>query len=474
MATLQDALNQLAQQINLTAIPKPGAIAGNQFIATLSLPGFSTQPPVISAAAHIGTGVITPPHPGQLTVSGTLEVSKIVQEPINLKWISENVRFDPESDPPSANDLTIPPDIAGQMPIQPSIPVPGTEIPDGVPGTIGLLTGTIPVFEIINETISANVSIEARWRVLDENKIPVATFGWSTNPGITGQGSEFFPPPEHILNNAVNLALIPPFVDLVSLSPPAPVARWIQAHFRLSAAGVSTSWIDLEQYLPLPPIPIPTLLFLFEKPNFNIVDNTFSGFVLVVFPKNSPLGPDSLLQTLKDLNEKLTTVKTLLGVVLDLFFFRLNDPIMTVLNNAQDLNIAATKADEISNLNDIDVISYGFWDMFSGHFNDIEAEDEMASLIFFGPPGRSLQAFNDRGFSDDEGQLNVKIGLEMVAAIATLYRSTTDDFDGDAAPPGCVSVAKRPQGCRGLFCGLGGGHDITTFGDEFSSLRFGW
>jgi len=37
-----------------------------------------------------------------------------------------------------------------------------------------------------------------------------------------------------------------------------------------------------------------------------------------------------------------------------------------------------------------------------------------------------------------------------------------------------VTVARKPQGCRGTWCWAGGGHKITTFGDEFSSLRFGW
>jgi len=456
MAPLQDALDQLAQQIQLAA-----SGSGNRFSAMLTLPVSSTQPPVVHPQARVGDGGVFPPeHANPLAVSGTVEVRKIVQQPISLQWISEDVLFAPVSTPPSPDDLTVPPTITDQLPVQPSIPVVGTPVPAGVPGAIGLLTGTMPVFEILDELVSTTATIEARWRVLDENRVPITTFGWSTNPGIKGKGSEFFPPVDHILNNAVELTLIPPFVDFVSLSPPAPVRRWIQAHFRLTAAGVSTPWIDLEQAVDLVPLAIPTVLLLFFDPDF-------AGPSLMVLPANSQLGPDSVLTILKSVRTELDTIKELVDFV-GLFIDLVNalDPVWA------ELEMAWTKADEIANLNDIDVVGSPWWAVWQ---NDREAEDEFASLMFFGAPGRSLQAFNDRGFNDDEGELVVNLGLEMAVTIRTLYHSETADFvPPDAVPAGRVTVARKPQGCRGTWCWAGGGHDITTFGDAFSALRFGW
>jgi hypothetical protein len=460
MATLEDALNQLAAQINLTATAT--GQYGNAFQAKLNLPQPNTpaHPPVATAGERLGGGGTISPHHGLLDVSGTVEVRKIVQEPVNLQWISEGVLFGSESTPPAASDLAIPPAILDQMPVQPSIPLAGSTVPAGVPGTIGLLTGTIPVFQILNELVTATATIEARWRVLDENHVPIDGFAWSLGPGMSGSGSELVPPANRILNTALDLVLVPPFVDLVSLTPPAPVRRFIQAHFRLSAAGVSTPWIDLEAPVDLVPLAIPTALFLFFDPDFG-------GPMLVVLPANSQLGPDLLLQTLGKVSDVLGTVRELVAFV-GLFI----DAVNGIGQGLSNVEIQVTKADAIENLNDIDVVGTPWWAVWR---NDREAEDEMASLIFLGAPGRSLQAFNDRSFNDDEGQLNINIGPEMAVTIRTLYHSQTSDFVGpDVVPDGRVTVAKQPSGCRGTWCFLGGGHKITTFGDEFSSLRFGW
>jgi hypothetical protein len=454
VATLEDVLIQLAGQVRLTAT----AESGNRFRAMLTLPEDSTSPLPAASEARVG-GKVFPPRSGSLDVTGTVEVRKIVQEPVNLQWISESVLFAAESDPPAAADLTIPPDIIGQLPVQPSIPVLGTPIPPGVSGAIGLLTGTIPVFEVLDELVTATATIEARWRVLDENKVPLASFGWSSG-SMTGDGSEFVPSPDQILNKAVELLLVPPFVDLVSLTPPAPVRRWIQARFRLSAQGVSTPWIDLEAPVDLSPLAIPTVLLLFFDPDFG-------GPALLVLPKDSQLGPDLLLNTLTHVRDVMATVRELVDFV-GLFIDVVNalEPVL------DSLEIAVTKADAIANLNDIDVVGTPWWAVWR---NDREAEDEMASLIFLGAPGRSLQAFNDRNFNDDQGQLNINIGPEMAVTIRTLYHGETGEFvPPDAVPANRVTVATGPHGCRGFWCWAGGGHDITTFGDEFSSLRFGW
>ena len=103
------------------------------------------------------------------------------------------------------------------------------------------------------------------------------------------------------------------------------------------------------------------------------------------------------------------------------------------------------QADEIANLNDITLAS--------GWLNDTEAEDEISSLLLFGPPGRAVDLFNDRSFGVSEGVFTIKTQKQLVAGVRDLHT------DFPSVEPVDASLLRR-------------GAPDDDFGDELSSLRF--
>lgn len=111
------------------------------------------------------------------------------------------------------------------------------------------------------------------------------------------------------------------------------------------------------------------------------------------------------------------------------------DSAATVAGALQSGNIAFRKADQIGNLNDID--------LESGLINDTEAEDELSSMILIGPPRRRIECFNARKFSTSEGQLDLTAGTELIALVADLHSASPAD-----SPPGSAGVRERERGDR--------------------------
>ena len=314
----------------------------------------------------------------------------------------------------------------------------------GVPGILGRLTGTFQVPMDVTTTSTVPVQVEVQWHVRDENGNPIADVAWSDGTQ-SGTGD----PPVLVGNEALadlTLTFSAVFVELTST--PAPVAqRSVSASIRLSAATTSTGWVDLPPVtVPIPAVPVPTALVLFQ-------DSNFRNNKLLVVPASSPIVDPArtLLETALDtLNSTLGTLGAAVGLAA---FFVGN---LQAVKDALDAggNVVFRKTDSIGNLNDLD--------LESGFLNDTEAEDELSSLIFIGPPGRRVQAFNDRNLSDSEGEMDVTIGPELLVLASSLHSNSPA-----SDPPGRISVPKAPTGSRFLF------HDITSFGDELSSLRFG-
>lgn len=66
-------------------------------------------------------------------------------------------------------------------------------------------------------------------------------------------------------------------------------------------------------------------------------------------------------------------------------------PFTAACSPKSDVGVGFAVGDKIRNLNNIELVR--------GRFNDIEAEDEISSLVLLGPPGRRLSVFRDRGFT---------------------------------------------------------------------------
>jgi hypothetical protein len=180
---------------------------------------------------------------------------------------------------------------------------------------------------------------------------------------------------------------------------------------------------------------IPSMLCLFLHRNY-------TGYMLVVVP------PETAIYSLGYVTNRVQDLRTLLapftgnprlGFLVDalaIFHARLT----------AESHIQYRQTNQIANLNDITLETDWF---------NTEAEDEMSSLLLFGPPGRSVDFFNARDFDYDEGVMTVTARAELVAGVRDLH----NDFP-TVEPIGASLLPRlQPPGS-------------ATFGDELSSLRF--
>jgi hypothetical protein len=448
MTTTLESLDALASGFTIANVTPFGAPPG-QFVVQLVPPGVRKGAP--------------------LEVEVTTVVSQLTDADVDLNFIAKNVRFD-DFAPPTADAAgnvdggTI---IGGSPIADPeSLPVattftslvdPFTEgdvTKAGVPGLIGLLAGTFQLPLDVTETTTVGVTVQVQWRIRDEHGHPVADAEWVTETASPMQGTG--DPPLLAGEDAVaalELTLSAAFGEL-TLPPEPPRPRTVSAAIRLSAGTISTGWVDVPPLtLTVQLIPVPTVLLLF-------MHKDFKGRVLLVVPANSPIGDPPevpLKDALDDVKDALDALGTVAGVAT--FFVGHLQAVKDALDNAPAVIFGKTNSE--SNLNDIDLETHWF-----PLQNDTEAEDELSSVIMIGPPGRKVEAFNKRNFETGEGQMDVVVGGELMVLGADLHTSApaTD-------PPGRIAVPHAPSGSRWHTYWWG---DITGFGDELSSFRFGW
>src|SRR5437879_2424808 len=92
------------------------------------------------------------------------------------------------------------------------------EMPPGVPGTLGTLTGKIPIPVQTTELVSYKAHVAVRWRLVDDQGAPVTGASWKIGaggPGLESQGGSFAPSPDHALE-VVSLSIDVTFVELTA------------------------------------------------------------------------------------------------------------------------------------------------------------------------------------------------------------------------------------------------------------------
>jgi hypothetical protein len=417
--------------------------------------GFRINLDVSGSAARRFVAQLVPPSSGEkgLEVTDLVTSTQIQDAPVDVLWRTKDVRF--------VNTDIANTDVTGGMPVGELFPLlnpitggiaqnagtvtEGPTAPPGVPGVIGVLTGTIPLPIEVTAPTTFPVTVDVRWRIRDESGGTIADLTWSLGgaPPISGTGGDVAPPLGRAMD-ALTLVFNLVFTELTSSLSPT-LRRSLQASVRLQANGVTTGWIDLPPVdLNVPGIPVPTIAILCQNSNFG-------SNKLVVVPASSPLDRGTVaaaVNTLRDTLDPLRATFDFLGLFLD--------SAAQVADLLGAASVTFRKSDQISNLNDID--------LESGTFNDTEAEDELSSMILLGPPRRSMECFNARSFDTSEGEMVLSVGIELIAKVASLHNASPT-----SEPPGRVSVPVTPAGTRWPFWS-----DITTFGDEFSSLRFSW
>jgi hypothetical protein len=254
-----------------------------------------------------------------------------------------------------------------------------------------------------------------------------ATVAWS----VEGAG---FVAEDGLSGPSVALRFRPEVVELLA-AVPAPVVRRIRAKVSLA----STTRI-LEADVSVLALRIPSVLALFRNNGFSAADH---GAALLVVPGNSSLssitGVRSAVEQVHAAAQNLSAFgrfSALAGRLARL---------VTALQTHEHMKFVRT--DAIANLNTITLIQRGVL------ANDIEAEDELSSLILLGPAARRARLFIRRDFDQTAGRLDVGVEDENIVLIANL-----DSTSPAAVPAGRAGVVVEPSGRK-------------TFSNELSSLQ---
>jgi hypothetical protein len=383
-----------------------------------------------------------------------INVTDVLSAPLDVAWIAKDVRFlnfGPEAalDTVPFQSAALLPLLQGGMPVR--VPVVGnlvgTQDLPGVPGLLGQLAGAIPI------PVSNPVGVSVHWDVLDAMHNPLAAMQFSAPSGV----------------DSLELTLTFPIQveELTAAAAVTTVQRFIRATVTLTAGTTAHSFSLPEIPLLLPAIGIPKLVAFFLHTNFAAASGDDSGAVLIVVPTNSPL------QSLAQLQPILDSLQATAGTLTSLAEFASLLLGLQILSSAlaAQPHVQFRVADSIGNFNDITLISRAWYE------NDTEAEDELSSLIFLGPPGKVLQCFNDRHLDEGEGWFQLTIGrrVDMVEGAVevqtpemfTLIRSLHDNPPVSWPTGGEIDVKKNPDGWNWMLA-----HSISSFGDELSSMKF--
>lgn len=377
-----------------------------------------------------------------------LKLTDVLDGNLDLLFITKEIRFNNRFVEPVLDSAGLDPKILNGQPIAGIVGQIGS-ITD-VPGTLGQVKGSLPI------PVEVPVGIKVKWAVLDENGAELA------------QGTDFVAP-DGLDSPEVSFIFPLQIVELTSLtSPPLPVTRFIRAKVTVSAGSTEIAINDpanpnnvTDVTLPDVPViiaalPIPTLLAFFLHTNFAATDDDDEGAVLIVVPANSPVRSfeqvQPLLNTLESTLSSLTSFANFASFLLGLH--TLNSAL------AAQPHVQFRAADRINNFNDITLIQRG---IFS---NDTEAEDELSSLIFIGPPGKTVECFNARNTSSREGQFNLTIARRVVEGVEqigpelfTLIRSLHTAIPVSEPTGQEINVVRSST-------------ESNRFGDELSSMLF--
>jgi hypothetical protein len=250
---------------------------------------------------------------------------------------------------------------------------------------------------------------------------------------VTGIGDEELAPSPQPGAAGFEVLAVPTFLEqaggLHTLGDPAARTVSVQVRVRLKAdlpppaAEVLSEQISLPPGGPLEvevmPVEVPTMLALFRHGSYDPIleeaerEISKAGFVLVVVLENSNVSEsvtgiaDVLSPTLVDIeNEFRGTARVLARI-----------PALAPAMNRLLLFADAVKRQPqfalrkspLKNLNRIQMIDQG------GLRNDTEAEDQVSSLLLFGPPGTRAELYCRRDFKENDGRLNVSLTGDTIA-----------------------------------------------------------
>lgn len=358
-----------------------------------------------STTAEIGVPVAFTIHPDLSTV----QVTEVRMVDVDFEFMAKGFVFaTPDLDDPTTT---------GALPIQDLVSNPPAVTP-GVPGLLGRLRGKMPV--AVPVEIAPRLEVE--WKVTDDRGRDLLARGDAVASAGAGGTSQ-------------SVLFLPEVIELINDDDPGTTPRRVSATVTMFAGSTNVGTRTLGPVvIQVRRLAMPTILAMFLHRNY-------TGSILVVLPEEtwiSTLG--WLTGKIQELHLVLLPFATnpRLGAVVEA---------LALLHSAllAEDHVQFRKTDEIANLNDIT--------LSSGFFDDTEAEDEISSLLLFGPPDRAVDLFNDRSFGVSEGVFTIKTREQLVAGVRDLHT------DFPSVEPVGASLLRR-------------GAPDDDFGDELSSLRF--
>lgn len=358
-----------------------------------------------STTAEIGVPVAFTIHPDLSTV----QVTEVRMVDVDFEFMAKGFVFaTPDLDDPTTT---------GTLPIQDLVSNPPAVTP-GVPGLLGRLRGKMPV--AVPVEIAPRLEVE--WKVTDDRGRDLLARGDAVASAGAGGTSQ-------------SVLFLPEVIELINDDDPGTTPRRVSATVTMFAGSTNVGTRTLGPVvIQVRRLAMPTILAMFLHRNY-------TGSILVVLPEEtwiSTLG--WLTGKIQELHLVLLPFATnpRLGAVVEA---------LALLHSAllAEDHVQFRKTDEIANLNDIT--------LSSGFFDDTEAEDEISSLLLFGPPDRAVDLFNDRSFGVSEGVFTIKTREQLVAGVRDLHT------DFPSVEPVGASLLRR-------------GAPDDDFGDELSSLRF--
>jgi hypothetical protein len=328
--------------------------------------------------------------------------------------------------------------------LQPN-PSSATDLLSGVPGLLGQIAGEIPLPTQVPVSLRIQWHVQRRFRDRKKGFVYVDL----------EEGVDFVAP------NGMNL----PQVELIFAADPVELTAdttlgtstfFITAEVTLSADGIATPPIDVPR-LPIlvPQLGIPRIAAFFRHTNFQATDGGDSGFVFVMVPGNS------LFHALNELSPILRDLQTRLGTltaIARMAAFLLGIEELLNALDAQPL-VQFRASDSVRDLEDI-VFQEGHWynvGLF-GPTTDVDADEEISSMIFIGIPGKQIQLFNEDGFDDGDGQLTIQTGTEMWASLNSFSFTDQAGANSFKHPVGATVTVSRTID--------------DNYNDEVESIRF--
>lgn len=358
-----------------------------------------------STTAEIGVPVAFTIHPELSTV----QVAEVQMVDVDFEFMAKGFVF-------ATADLDDP-TTTGTLPIQDLVSNPPAVTP-GVPGLLGRLRGRMPV--AVPVEIAPRLEVE--WKVTDDRGRDLIARGDAVASAGAGGTSQ-------------SVLFLPEVIELINDDDPGTTPRRVSATVTMFAGSTNVGTRMLGPVvIQVRRLAMPTILAMFLHRNY-------TGPILIVLPEEtwiSTLG--WLTGKIQELHLVLLPFATnpRLGFVVEAL------ALLHAALLAED-HVQFRKASEIANLNDITLAS--------GFFDDTEAEDEISSLLLFGPPDRAVDLFNDRSFGVFEGVFTLKTREQLVAGVRDLHT------DFPSVEPVGASLLRR-------------GAPDDDFGDELSSLRF--